>query len=414
MIIAIIFFLAISTTVVLGIATPILKHIKNGQEREWSKKSFFLAQSAIEDVVYRLRSAKQLSSPEVLTLNGGTVTTTIANTVQGKQIIATASVNGDVRKIEADVVLGDGISFRYGVQAGNGGFDLQNSASLTGNIYSAGPVTGSNNYIYGDAVSAYSTGLISGIHATGTAYAHTIQNSTIDHDAYYVTKTNTTVSGTSHPNSTDLGAEDLPISDDQIAEWEGYAVAGGTINSPCPYTINSNVSLGPIKINCDLVIRGVGTIVTITGHVWVNGNITTQNTPTIKISPTLGNQNVAIIADKPTASTTAGTISLQNNTTFQGSGDAKSFVFMISQNRSAQVGGSTDAISITQGTGALIVYAGHGKITLGNSISVKEVTGYKIVVQNAANIVYDLGLPSIIFNSGPAGGYNISLWKEIQ
>src|SRR6185369_8461415 len=122
----------------------------------------------------------------------------------------------------------DVISFHYGIQAGMGGFSLNNSSSITGNVFAGGPVTGTgNNFVYGDVVSSGASGLVYGIHATSSVYAHTIgiagTATTIDKDAYYTTKTNTTVSGTLHPNSPDQPTVDLPITDTQIAEWESEA-----------------------------------------------------------------------------------------------------------------------------------------------------------------------------------------------
>ena len=206
--------------------------------------------------------------------------------------------------MKADIVFGTGVSFHYGVQSGQGGFTLENSSSITGNVFSAGPIIGSSNMIYGDVVSAGSSGLIDGIHATGTAYAHNLlENSgqtTIDKDAYYVNKNaGVTVNGTLHPNSPDQPIAPLPISDDQIEEWESFAEEGGSVTcSGGKYTISANVSIGPKKIPCDLEITGSPTI-TVTGYIWVTGDITTKNSPTIKISSSLGSQNVAFIADNP-------------------------------------------------------------------------------------------------------------------
>lgn len=411
--ISIIFFLVISLTFVFAFSTLVAHSIQTAATNELSAKSYLLADEALKDVVYRLNAGKTVSSGTTFTSVDGTAVTTITNTSTGKQLITTATVNNYTRKLQADLALGTGVAFHYGVQAGVGGFDLQNSSSVTGNIHSDGPVTGASNYIYGDVVSASSTGLVDGIHATGTVYAHIIRNSTINKDAYYSTSSNNSIAGISYPNSPDQGTVDLPISDAQISEWETEAAAGGTISSPCPYTISSNTTLGPIKIACDLTIKGVGTQVTLNGHVWVTGNITTSNSPTVKISSSLGSQNVAFIADNPANKSASGRVFLQNNTTFQGSGSTGSYVFIISQNNSAETGGSTDAISVTQGTGALVAYASHGQITLGNSISLKEITAYKTILQNSANITYDTGLPSVLFSAGPSGGYSVLDWKEI-
>ena len=436
MLLTVLFFLAISMTIVLGIAIPILKQVRISKEILNSKASYFLANGKIEDAIYRLKSGKQVASSENGDGNGGTVTTTVANTPTGKQIIATTNVAGTVRKIQADVLLGTGISFHYGIQSGRGGFVMQNSSSVTGNVFSGGTITGTGNTvncngssgkgncIYGDLVSAGSSGLIYGVHATSSMFAHTIGNSgsntTVDKDAYYQTVTNTTVSGTSHPSSADQDIVPLPISDAQIANWEIDAAAGGNVTCTNGlYTINSDVTIGPKKIPCDLNITGTagGITVTVSGPIWVVGNIDTSQKSTIKMSSSLGGQNVAVIADNPSASTTSGIIDISQNVSFQGSGSPGSYVFMISQNRCAEnypSTCSTDALSMNNGASALVAYASHGQITLQQSVSIKEVTAYKIILQNTANVTYDTGLPSVLFESGPAGGYDIVDWFETQ
>ena len=88
---------------------------------------------------------------------------------------------------------------------------------------------------------------------------------------------------------------------------------------------------------------------------------------------------------------------------------------MISQNNSAELGGSESAISMdNSASGSVILYAGHGLIDIQNSATLKEVTGYKIKAKNSANIVYNTGLANTLFTSGPGGGYEILNWKETQ
>ncbi len=423
MLTAVIFFLFISTTVVLGVASPILKQARISNDLIRSKESYYFAEGRIEDAFYRIKNNKQIASSETDTLDGTVITTTTTNTATGKQVIATATTNNLVRKMKLDITLGTGISFHYGVQAGNGGFSLANSSSVTGNIYSSGSVVGSDNFIYGDVVSSGPTGLINNIRVTGSAYAHTIQNSTISVNAYYTTITSSTVTGTRYPNSTDPATAELPISDAQISEWESDAAAGGTMtSSQCDSyssssntcTISSSKTLGPLKIPFNLLVKSSSGVLTVTGPLWVLGDITAQTGPTIKMSSTLGSQNVAIIAHDPTATSTKGIIDIGQSTIFQGSGTVGSFVFMISQNNSAELGGSTNAISMSQGASALVAYASHGLVNLSQSVSLKEVTAYKIALSQSANVTYDTGLPSTLFSSGPAGGYNILSWKEIE
>ena len=415
MLIAVIMFLFTSMTVVLGIVSPILKQAGVSKNLTLSKEGYYLASSATEDVFYRLKNGFPVSDSEQLSLNNATANILVSNTPTGKQILSTAEKNNNVRKIRTNIVLGTGVSFNFGVQSGPGGFILQNSSSVSGNVYSSGVITGSGNMVYGDAISAGPNGLIDDIHTTGSAYAHVIQDSDIDVDAYYVTKTDTTVGGISYPDSPDQPLADMPISDEQIGEFEATALAGGVISSPCPYKITEDRTLGPVKITCDLEISGNPTI-TLNSSVWVTGNVSIKNTAIIRISSSLGNKSVAIIADNPGNRITSSKIELANSSQFFGSGYPGSFIFMISQNNSAELGGDEEAISMdnTSNGGAVVLYASHGLININNSATLKEVTGYKIRAKNSAQIVYDTGLVSTLFTSGPGGGYQMLDWQEVE
>ncbi len=379
-----------------------------------------IAEGALEQSVHQLNLDSNYAGETNTVLGGGTFTVTVTPIdSRTKRVVATGYIPNNssptaIKTVRANIGINDSrVSFHYGIQAGNGGFSLANSSSISGNVFSNGPVTGSGNYIYGDVVSSGASGHVYGVHATGTVYAHTIgsasQATFVDKSAYYVTKVNTTVSGTSYPNSPDQVSVPLPIPDSQITDWEEFAQSGGTISS-CDnqgdYTITSTMSLGPKKIACNLVVKTTSGILTVTGPIWVTGNITTQTGPTIKIDPALGSQNVAIIADNPSNTTGSGKITIGQSTIFLGSGSTNSFVFLISQNNSAEQGGSVVAIDMSQGASALVAYASHGLLTLSQSVGVKEATGYKIALSQSANVVYDYGLPSTVFESGPGGSWS--------
>ena len=421
MLTALLFFTFIATAIIFGIANPIIRQVRIGSDLLRSKESFFLADSAIEDVVYRLKSSKTVNTTEFLNLNRGFSTTTVADILDGKEITSIANSQDSVRKIKLTLALGTGVSFNYGIQSGQGGFRLYNSSSVSGNVFSSGSVIGDGNYIYGDVISSGSNGLVYGIHATGSVYAHTIgstlQSTIVDKDAFYQNKVSTVVNGTSYPGSPDQAPIGLPISDSLVTRWENDAATGGVItacDSKGDYTITSSVTLGPVKIACNLVVKSASAILTVAGPIWVTGNITFQTGPTVRMLPSLGNLNVAIIADNPSNRLTSGVITVGQSTIFQNSGSVGSFVFLISQNNSAENGGTLDAISMNQGAAALVAYAGHGQITLSQSVSLKEVTAYKIVLSQTANVLYDKGLPNTLFQSGPSGGYQFLNWEEIR
>jgi len=423
MLISIVFFLFISLSIISGLVSPSIREFKNANVNLNSKKSFFLAESGTEDAFYRIIKSKPIDISEIITLDSNTATTTISIVLGNKIISSLGDVGSLQRKTKITLVVGMGTSFNYGVQSGQGGFVLENSASVTGNVYSSGAVTGAGNTIYGDVISTGLSGLVNGIHATGSVYAHNIRETSssnqtiIDKNAYYVNKdAGVTVIGVSYPGSPDQPPIEMPISDEQIEELKAGALAGGTaICSGGEYKITASTSLGPIKIPCDLNISNDPTII-LNGNIWVTGDITIQNTAIIRISSGLGDQSLAIIADNPTNRTSSSKIHLKNSAQFFGSGSAGSFVFLISQNNSAELGGGESAISMDNSADgkAVILYASHGMIDVQNSAVLKEITGYKIKAKNSANIIYDSGLANTLFTSGPGGGYEIIGWKEVE
>jgi len=383
-----------------------------------SAQALSLAEAGIDKAAYQLNQNASYSGENNTALGSGVFTITVSTIDSSTKLItATGFVPSSssplaTKTIKVKIgVTNDVISFHYGVQAGQGGFNLQNSSKIIGNVFAGGSVIGSGgNYIYGDVISSGASGLVYGIHATSSVYAHTIGNAgtatIVDKNAYYVTKTNTTVTGTSYPNSPDQATTSLPISDAQIADWEAQAVAGGTKNcAGGDYDISSgSVTLGPVKIPCNLHISNSATV-TIQGHIWVAGNIIVENSAVIKMAPALGAENVAIIADNPTDLINGSTIAVKNTASFQNSGTAGSFIFLISQNKSAETGGSVEAFSLANSASALVAYAAHGLIPIENSVSLKEVTAYKVVLKNSASVTYDTGLPNAVFESGPGGSW---------
>lgn len=413
-------FLGITLVLILGVIEPVMSSYNAMKSLSKSEQAFIAADSAGYEAVYRLANSFQLpSSPVTISLGSSTATINNTDTSTGKDVSIIGSTGEYMKNLKMGFSLGKGIAFHYGVQSGTGGFNMLNSSTIWGNIFSSGTVTGTGggNMVYGDIVSSGPSGSVYGIHATGTVYAHNIGSTgattIIDKNAYYQTLSNTTVSGTKYPGSLDQATTSLPISDAQISEWEGLAINGGVLDcTGGTYTITSNFILGPNKIPCDLSITGNPTV-TIRGPLWVTGNITFANTAKIVMSPSLGRLNVAIIADNPSNRLTSSIISVKNTVTFSDSGTPGSFVFLVSQNNSAENGGSVEAISLNNSASPLVAYAAHGLIPLQNTISVKEVTAYKISMANSANVRYDKGLASALFSEGPGGGYDLIDWNEI-
>ncbi|MFA6273330.1 MAG: hypothetical protein WC673_02480 [Candidatus Paceibacterota bacterium] len=410
---AIIFFLFISTTITLGVINPVLHQLSISNDLVRSKNSYFLSESLSEDIIYRLKTSKQVGANESLTLNNETATAVVSDILGGKSIVATGDFSDSIRKIKTDLVFGSGVSFHYGIQAGEGGFSLDNSSSITGNAFSNGPISGSGNTISGDVISAGGSGLIVNIRVGGSAYAHSITNSIITGNAYYQSISGTTVGGISYPSSPDQDIGEMPIPDSQIKDWKTAAKNGGEVScSGGKYQTSSSETIGYKKIPCDLNIAGDN--ITLTGPLWVEGNVNISNTSKIYVSSSLSGKTIPIIADKEDNRTTSSKVDLANSSKFFGSG-ANSYVLLISQNNSAENSGGETAISITNTvTGDILVYAGHGKIDIANSVNLKEVSAYKIGIRNTAEVIYEIGLANLLFSAGPGGGYTINEWKEIE
>lgn len=416
MLLACLLFLAGALAVSAAAAGLALRRASAARAFSDARQGLLAVSSISEDVAYRKIKGMPVGDSKTLAVGGVSAKAIVANVYGGVEISASASGGNFSRSAALALVEGEGVSFHYSVQAGEGGIVLENSSSVAGNVFSSGPIIGAgSNVLGGEAISAGLAGRIEEVHATSSVWAHTIVNSGIDGDAHYQVLSGTTVGGALYPGSADQATSSLAISDAQIEEWKNNAAVGGTISSPCPYKITDTATLGPTKIACDMEVSGTGYTLTLTGPLWIVGNLTIQNSPTIKVASSLGAQSVALIADNPANHTTSSKVLSDNSAVFAGSGSAGSSVLLLSQNRSAEDGGNETAIHFANSTqGALLAYAGHGEILLQNSVSLKEVSAYRIRLKNTAKVIYETGLANLLFSAGPGGGYTIEGWRETE
>lgn len=412
-----------------------------------SKRSYFLSEAGIEDAIYRAKTGKPLPFSYTLSLYGVNTNITVTNIAGGKEIQSASNINNVHRVVKATIKQGLGVSFAYAIQVGRGGINLENSSRIIGTVYANGNIYGKNtSEIAGDAYAA-STSSISGDNsfliggtarahlidgvsvsksATSTtsisdstiglnAYADSISGSTIKKDAYYSSISGTLVGGSTYPGTpppADLPEIPFPITEAQITGWEQSALAGGIHASPCPYEISSGtVNLGPKKIDCDLTIKN-DAIVILNGPLWISGNFRMSNTSQIKLNTAFGPNSEVIVVNNPSDRTTSSKIILTDSAKVLGSGIQGSYVALISQNNSAELGGGEAAVAPQNSVDASIYYAPHGKIAIQNSTSLKEATAYLLDIRNSATVTYESGLASSNF-SGPTGGFDIIEWLEI-
>ena len=147
-----------------------------------------------------------------------------------------------------------------------------------------------------------------------------------------------------------------------------------------------------------------GQLLTLTGTVWVQGTIDISNNAKIKLHSSYGDTSGVILSD--------GTIHLSNNGEFSGSGITGSYLMFLS---TASGGGHHDsAIDLHNNAAGVIFYAGNGMIWLHNNVSVVELVGKKIHLENNAQLVYEQGLQNAKFSAGPSGGTDVKYWKEVE
>jgi hypothetical protein len=408
MLVSVIFFLFISLAIVLGLMSPVARGFKNTSVNTSSKQAYFLAESGGEDAAYRIKNNKTISGSETITLNSSSVTTTVTTLVGGdKEIVSLGDLNSFQREVTVTLRAGDGAVFKYGTQAGQGGFVFQNNSHVSGSLYSNGDIVGSNGaYITGDAFVAGSTGTISnmrvGYGGTGEAHAHTVTGSTITGNLYCQSGSgNNKACNTSED---DPISQDLPITDEQIASWTADAVAGGTTSGNV--TISSPTTLGPRKIAGNLTITST---LTLANTLYVTGNVNISGT--VKLSSSYGSNSGMIISD--------GYITIGNGVIFQDSGTAGSYIMLLTNsNCDVSMSGApcngNNAIDVSNNSSISIVNAQQGTVYFSNNAGVKEAVGNKIILKNNVGISYGSGIISTNFTSGPTGSWVLGGWTESE
>jgi len=271
----------------------------------------------------------------------------------------------------------------------------------------------------------------SGIHTlnkvivAGTAWANNIVNSSICGDAYYQGIDSSSLAflnnpsspicsqpltgGTAFPDSADQPPSNMPVSQANIDQWKNDAQAGGQMIGD--YNVTNDVSLGPKEITGSLVMVDNNKTLTVTGTLYVRGNIDIANGSAVHCDPAYGENSCLVIAD--------GWIHVANNGQFLGSGTPGSFTMLLTTlacTGSSGVGcghhgGAIDAHNNATG---VIFYASNGMINLHNGVSLTEVTAYKLRMENNAVITYESGLANAKFSSGPTGGFSVKDWREVE
>lgn len=250
--------------------------------------------------------------------------------------------------------------------------------------------------LYTGGVNGLIDGITVGQEDVGIAYAHTVNDSTVEGILYCQL-------GTNNNKNCDTSRSDpvqvaMPISEQNIIDWKNEAETGGVYTGN--YILSeSSASLGPKKIDGNFTITN-GSTLTLTGTLWVTGNIIINNLAKIKLSPIYESSESAIIAD--------GLIDINNNASFSGSGVEGSYIMVLTTSS------SPEAIDLGNNAGAILLYAANGTINVANNAGAKSLTAHYIHLEENAEIIYESGLINSNFVGGPSGTWNFSGWREIE
>ncbi len=159
MIIVVLFFIILSTTLLIGISAPVSNQIKSTNEFLISKSSYNVADSQIENALYRFNKGKT-DAPTEISLLGATATAVLTVIGDEKSLVVEGSKSIFDRYIKAIFKTDEGVSFNYGLQVGNGGLQMSGSSYISGNVYANGDILGNGGsgwyttYITGSAIAA--------------------------------------------------------------------------------------------------------------------------------------------------------------------------------------------------------------------------------------------------------------------
>lgn len=413
-ILATIIILVASAIIILSASFIAFNSLKSVRNSIYSVQAYYAAESGVEDSLLRLSKEMNFLLSNTLTVGSGSATIEISEPIGGaREIIVLGDRINRIRKVRVVYAINSqGVSFHYGVQAGDGGVQMNNNSRIKGNVFSNGNIIGSNqkSYINNSAIVAKNGNKIKDMWIGEDALVYSCETSTIGGNLTYVEGGANTcsVGGTTNTQPSEITSGEMPISQSQIDLWKQEAASGGIIPNDVIYS-DTSISLGPIQIGTLNQPRNM-TITNnvrfkVTGVIYVTGNIIFSNNVIIELDNSVyGPLSGMIIAD--------GRIIVSNNAILRGSGETGSYILILSTNNS--VNPATPAISVNNNAVGAIFYASSGVISLSNNMEAREVTGYKILLSNNSVVEYESGLENAIFSSGPEGSGGVIEWEEIE
>jgi len=393
--------------IMLTIAMTVCFSVTNSQKKTTNTvkatQAYYAAEAGIEDALLRLKKEPTLSSftyqfnVDTIKVNVGIPQTFGIS----KNIVSTADNKNIIKNIQTVVSLNNALqaSFYYGIEVGEGGLIMGNGGVVKGNVFSAGNVSGKGT-INNNLVVSGNGHWVKDVRVKGNVLAYScLSGAVVEGDLTYVTggQRTCTVYGSIKKQDEEISGRPLPIPQWQIEKWKKEAGDVEVITGDVTITNNQIRSMGPVKITGNLNISN-GATLKMTGVIYVQGDIYVSNNAIVRLDSSYNSFGGILLSD--------GIISINNNAQFYGSGQAGSYVLVLSTSN------SDSAVVISNNTTGAVFYASAGGLYINNGVSLMEATGYKVRMDNNSSIEYSSGLVHIYFTSGPGGGWTISDWQE--
>ena len=382
MLIIAVIFLAVILIMISTLFSRVASYVQFGSNSIMREQAVNLAEAGVDNTIWQLNvnagSCPAITcSNEISVGSTGTFKVTIANktselkTITSKGCIPNCTNPRSTKTIRVDTLIGtDTISFKYAVQVGTGGVDMENSSLIGGtnggNVYSNGDITGSgSSKINGDA---YAVGSIS--------------------------SPDPEVTGTKHPGAS---PQPMPIEDPSsfYQEWKVAAEAIQITNCPggtCSYTSGSPSLKG--KYGGNLILQNSAQAV-MDGTIWVTGNVTVKNSASLKLNDSFGSNGSVLITD--------GNVDTDNSGGFIATNaNPKGYILIVTTSTA-----TSGAITVKNTGVNAIFYALDGGAIMQNSAQVTALVAKQLNIKNSATLTYDQGLAGAQFSSGPGGSWQI-------
>ncbi len=389
-----------------------------------TNQAWYAAWSGIDEIMYRLRAHQDFGASYTVNLtlpNGATVSATITGDNNKKIARSSGFIGGVVKNLEVGIASASGkASFVFAAQSGEGGFELEGNTTVTGNVYSNGSVLGikANSGNAGSKImgSVWAVGDIGGLSSPSTGGVYIQKNAWANHLTACLVggnvrassaPTNCPYSGT-YSMSTPPSAATLSSVDADY--WKTTAEAGGVWEGDCNIASANGTDcsagtriIGNKKINGNLNVPS-GVNLTLSGPIWVKGDMNVSQNNTISTAESMGKNSVMIVTSDSSNPSVKGRMVTSSNVTFARNSQ-NAGVIVISENTSVDCT-NLPAIDMTSNTATVVFVAINGCINVGSNSMLNGILGKKIHIKNNSTIQYDPSLARAIVVPD-SGGWNV-------